>query len=156
MAIRHLVGARVSANALDATASTARGAALMAFTPVPKPAPRWLQKAKRKADEARAIKACYAEVDRRDGDQCRICQVHVGGISMLRKRIHHHLVFRSKLGTHTPDNVLSICMRCDDAIHREGVLKVSGDANAVNSQGQFCGVKVERLVKNTWQHSGMV
>jgi hypothetical protein len=128
----------------------------MPFLPQPKPAPRALEKLKRKAAEARAIKECYAEVDRRDGSQCRVCKKRVGGISMLHKRIHHHLIYRSAGGPHEPWNLLSICMVCDDLIHREGVLKVSGDANAVNSQGQFCGVKVERLVKNTWQHSGMV
>ena len=126
--------------------------------PCPKPSPRWIEKAQRKADEAKAIKDCYREVDRRDGSRCRICERRVCGVSMDTKRIHHHLVYRSAGGDHLPANVLSICPRCDDLIHREGKLRVTGDANKRNSEGRFCGVRVQRWVGDgkAWQCGELV
>jgi hypothetical protein len=122
--------------------------------PCPKPEPRFKAKLRAKAEEVKQLKTCYAEVDQRDGHQCRICRARVGGLSMTTKRIHHHIVFRSRGGAHVPSNVASICPGCDDLIHREGRLQVSGDANERNSQGQLCGLKVERLTDAGWRVEG--
>lgn len=125
------------------------------FNPAPKTPPRFLEKAARKAAEVKAIKDCYRQVDARDGATCRLCKRNVGGKTMDTARVHHHLIFRSAGGEHTTANVLSICPFCDDLIHREGKLKVSGNADTLNSQGQFCGVRVERLVRDIWKIEGM-
>jgi 5-methylcytosine-specific restriction endonuclease McrA len=120
------------------------------FTPVPKPSPRWMAKARRKADEQRELRACYKAVDGRDDHACRVCRQRVGGTGPGRAAVHHHLVYRSAGGAHATWNVLTICMRCDDLIHREGTLKVSGNADTRNSEGVLCGVTVERLIGGRW------
>jgi 5-methylcytosine-specific restriction endonuclease McrA len=118
---------------------------------VPKPAPRWLAKAKRKAEEMKELKACHAIVDARDGRQCRVCQARVGGIGMLEAVHHHHLVFRSKGGSNQPDNILSLCVRCHHALHN-GEIALSGDANARAAEsGRLCGVKLERFTDAGWR-----
>jgi len=117
---------------------------------LPKPPPRWKAKQAKVTAEAKAQRECYAKVDRRDGPRCRICLKRVGGMSLLSARIHHHLIYRSKGIIHEPWNVLSICVECDDAIHREGTLQLHGDADLVDERGQFCGVVVSRLIEAGW------
>ena len=120
----------------------------------PKPAPRWVEKAKRKADEAKAIKECYAAVDQRDGRQCRVCQARVGGVGLLDATHHHHLQYRSKGGEHSTDNVITLCVRCHTALHA-GEIALSGDANARAAEsGRLCGVKLERAVDGAWRVEG--
>lgn len=118
---------------------------------LPKPEPRWKAKQAKATEEATAERMCYQTVDKRDGPHCRVCGKRVGGIGLLLARIHHHLVFRSQGGTHEPSNVLSICVKCDDLIHREGTLKLHGDADLVDERGNFCGVVVERLTEAGWE-----
>lgn len=119
--------------------------------PVPKPAPRWLDKAKKKAEEAKAIKACYAAVDARDGKQCRVCQARVGGVGLLDRTHHHHLVYRSRGGQHDPSNLVSLCPPCHTALHN-GEIALSGDANARAAEtGRLCGVKLERYTDAGWR-----
>ena len=124
-------------------------------TACPKPSPRWVAKAQKRAEEAKQIKATYAAVDRRDGPSCRVCGARVGGLGMITKRIHHHIRFRSLGGKHITSNVLSICPRCDDLLHREGRLMLSGNADLVDERGRFCGVTVERLTESGWQKAGV-
>jgi 5-methylcytosine-specific restriction endonuclease McrA len=123
----------------------------MAFSPCPKPAPRWLDKAKKRAEEAKAIKACYAQVDQRDGRQCRVCQARVGGIGLLEATHHHHLTYRSKGGAHEASNVITLCVQCHTALHN-GEIALSGnpDARAAES-GRLCGVKLERYTAAGWR-----
>jgi 5-methylcytosine-specific restriction endonuclease McrA len=118
---------------------------------VPKPSPRWLDKAKRRAAEAKAIKDCYAQVDARDGHACRVCQARVGGVGILEAVHHHHLVYRSKGGSHDASNVLSLCVKCHHALHN-GEIALSGDANArLAESGRLCGVKLERYSDAGWR-----
>ena len=65
-----------------------------------------------------------AEVDRRDGENCRCCGVWVG-----ETRHHHHIVYRSQRGTDSTDNLLVLCARCHDAAHRHDVA-IEGDADS--------------------------
>jgi 5-methylcytosine-specific restriction endonuclease McrA len=117
----------------------------------PKPAPRWIDKAKRRAEEAKQMKACYAAVDLRDGKQCRVCQARVGGLGQLEAAHHHHLQYRSKGGGHDPDNVLTLCVRCHTALHNSEIA-LSGDANARAAEtGRLCGVKLERYTAAGWR-----
>jgi 5-methylcytosine-specific restriction endonuclease McrA len=117
----------------------------------PKPPARWIDKAKRKAAEAKAIKECYAQVDQRDGRQCRVCQARVGGVGLLGAAHHHHLVYRSKGGQHEPSNTLLLCVKCHHALHN-GEIALSGDANARQAEsGRLCGVKLERYTDAGWR-----
>lgn len=118
---------------------------------IPKPEPRWKGKQAKETAAKAAERDCYAKVDKRDGPHCRICGKRVGGIGLLLARIHHHLVYRSKGVIHEAWNVLSICVKCDDQIHREGTLKVYGNADTVDERGQFCGVTIERLKEHGWE-----
>lgn len=126
------------------------GASSWSGLAIPKPSPRWLRKAEKVSALKQAERACYAQVDRRDGHACRVCHARIGGIGMLQARVHHHLIYRSKGVIHEAWNVLSICVKCDDLIHREGRLKLSGNADTVDERGQFCGVVVERLTDAGW------
>ena len=124
--------------------------------PCPKPSPRWIEKAQRKADEAKAIKACYAAVDARDGHRCRVCRKPVGGVGMLEARHRHHLVYRSRGGEHSAANVLTVCVKCHAAIH-DAEIRLSGNANARASEsGVLCGVTLERYAEGGWRVERML
>lgn len=46
----------------------------------------------------------------RDGWKCRRCR--------LRERLHgHHIVFRSKGGEDTTENLITLCNDCHDGVH---------------------------------------
>jgi len=115
-----------------------------------KPEPRWIRKQAKVTAEAKAQRECYLAVDQRDGSRCRICAKHVGGAGMLSARIHHHLIYRSTRVIHQSWNVVSICPRCDDLIHREGTLRCSGNADA-RENGRLAGMKVEKLFADVWR-----
>jgi hypothetical protein len=116
---------------------------------IPKPEPRWKAKAKQAADNTRLLKLCYADVDRRDGHGCRVCHKRVGGIGMLYAAHHHHLVYRSKGGAHERANVVTLCVRCHQAVH-DGEIRLTGDADARDPVGVLCGVKLERAADSGW------
>lgn len=104
------------------------------------------EKLQRRAEEARQIKACYAAVDARDQGRCRVCgrRCSPTALALVDRAERHHLVFRSQGGSHEPENVVTVCKaECHAAIHSEGVLRLSGDANARNERGVLCGVCVE-------------
>lgn len=126
------------------------------MAPVPKPAPRWLEKAKRRADEARAMKACYAAVDARDGRCCRVCRKRVGGIGLLEAAHHHHLIYRSRGGTHETATVLTLCVACHQAVH-DAKIRLTGNADERSPHtGALCGVRLERYTEGGWKVERMV
>ena len=115
----------------------------MGFSPVPKPAPRWIEKAQRRAEEARQMREVYAQVNARDGHCCRICRRKVGGVGMLEAGHHHHLQYRSKGGTHTSANVILLCRGHHQAVH-DAAIRLSGDADLRSAEtGTLCGVRLE-------------
>ena len=83
--------------------------------------------ARARATRARSRRESYrrvcAVVDARDGETCRCCGVWVG-----QCRHHHHIVYRSQRGTDSLDNLLVLCPRCHDAVHRHEVA-IEGDAD---------------------------
>jgi 5-methylcytosine-specific restriction endonuclease McrA len=121
----------------------------------PKPEPRFSAKQRAKAAEAKRLRECYRDVDARDGHVCRPCRARVGGKELGTRTVHHHLVYRSQGGQHTTANVITICERCDDLIHREGKLHLSGNADKRNGEGRLCGVASERREDTTWRKGGM-
>ena len=120
---------------------------------IPKPEPRWKAKARQAADDAREQNACYTAVDRRDAYACRVCHNHVVGVGMLNAVHHHHLVYRSKGGVHATANVVTLCVRCHQAVH-DGEVRLSGDANQRNSIGVLSGVRLERAGESGWRVEG--
>ncbi len=120
---------------------------------IPKPAPRWKDKAKKLADDKKAERECYAQVDRRDSHCCRVCRARVGGVGMLQAVHHHHLVYRSRGGAHDTKNVVSLCVKCHSAVHN-GEIRLSGDADSRNHIGVLNGVKLERGHESGWKVEG--
>jgi hypothetical protein len=84
--------------------------------------------AQARATRARARSAAYrrvcAIVDERDGNTCRCCGVWVGDA-----RHHHHIIYRSRRGTDSTDNVIVLCARCHEGVHRHQ-LEIEGDATS--------------------------
>jgi hypothetical protein len=104
--------------------------------------------------EAATMRACYRLVDARDGGQCRVCKKRASptATTLLERMHRHHMVYRSRGGTHEPENVLSVCSGCHDAIHVRLDLRVEGDANARDAiTGKLAGVKVERYTEQGWK-----
>jgi hypothetical protein len=114
------------------------------------------RKAARKAAASAAEKACYAEVDKRDGKRCRVCgrQGKPGAASMLDRLHHHHMILRSRGGQHESESVLSLCAQHHSEIHVDCTLRVEGDANARDERGKLAGVTVSRFGEAGWKVIG--
>ena len=110
-------------------------------------------KSERIASAKKAERECYAQVDRRDGESCRVCFRRVGGLSMVTAREHHHLIPRSQGGAHETANVLSLCRTCHHAEHASEI-RLSGDADQRSSVGMLNGVKFERNEESGWKVAG--
>lgn len=119
---------------------------------VPKPLPRVLEKVRKLAQKKSAERECYAQVDRRDGHQCRVCRKHVGGVGLLEAAHHHHLVPRSLSKAQQWDtrNVLLLCRLCHAKEHACEI-RLTGNADTRNSVGTLCGVLLERTTKSGWK-----
>lgn len=120
---------------------------------IPKPTPRHELKRAKVTAEKKAERECYALVDRRDDHCCRICRKRVGGIGMLEAAHHHHITPRSRGGQHDLHTVVLLCVEHHHAIHN-GDLKLEGDANARNSQGQLCGLTLIENAEAGWKVIG--
>lgn len=107
---------------------------------------------RRRKEQAEAIDQCYQAVDIRDQSVCRVTgEFLVAGHSDPHKRKErHHMIRRSRGGLHQTDNVLTV----SGFIHAQdhaGKIRLSGDANLKDAQGNFCGVKYERITESGWQ-----
>lgn len=123
----------------------------MLKTACPKPTRQWLNKATKKADEARQMKACFAAVTTRDGHACRVCKRRVGGMGLLEAGHHHHLAYRSRGGTHTTENVVLLCVQCHSAVH-DAEIRLTGDADLRSPHtGALVGVVLERYSEGGWK-----
>jgi hypothetical protein len=71
-----------------------------------------------------AAKSVYAQVDTRDGHRCRHCRRYVGSM-----RHQHHIVYRSKSGTETTENLVTLCSQCHDLVHRKRLWIIGANAN---------------------------
>lgn len=79
----------------------------------------------------------YLAIERRDRGRCRVCC----RIAWLHR---HHIIYRSRGGADTSDNLISVCRECHADIHG-GTLKLHGDADRRDDDGLLCGVDVLRL-----------
>jgi hypothetical protein len=81
-----------------------------AFSPQARQRPHALKKRDNKRDDEKLVRAAHAAVDARDGRQCRCCG--------RRDKLHrHHIVFRSKGGNDTTENLVTICEFCHAMLH---------------------------------------
>lgn len=127
-------------------------------TPIPKTVngrTRADDKAARAAQEAKDERACYRAVDKRDRLRCRISDVllTLGG-SLTKAVQRHHMIPRGRGGYHDTANVLTVSKAVHDLVHVKGTLRLSGNADEVNSVGSFVGVKVEKLTEAGWVVAG--
>jgi 5-methylcytosine-specific restriction endonuclease McrA len=111
-------------------------------------------KQQRRTQEALEIRMCYRAVDERDGGRCRVCKKrgHPQATTLLDRLHRHHLIYRSRGGTHEPENVVTVCASCHDAMHVDGTLRLEGDANARDAvTNKLAGVCAMRLLDGVWQ-----
>jgi hypothetical protein len=113
------------------------------------------EKRERTATEERRLRDCYRAVDARDQGRCRICgrRVIPGAINSRERAEHHHIVKRSQGGPDTTANVALLCVsRCHDDIHVRALMKLSGDADARDTDGRLCGIRIEKYTDGgDWQ-----
>lgn len=76
----------------------------------PRPRPAIFDKRDQQRDKLNRQRSVYAAVSARDARQCRCC----GRREALH---HHHLVFRSKQGVDSSENVLLLCRWCHSLLH---------------------------------------
>lgn len=81
---------------------------------------------RRREKRERQYTLVCAEVDARDGPQCRACRGWVGDAAH-----HHHLTYRSHGGLHTAHNLVTLCVRCHDLVHRHKLLVFGTTAETV-------------------------
>lgn len=102
--------------------------------PIPCPKPSKGARLRTKQAAIRAAQAAqlqvYRAVNVRDQYRCRACEgrAHPGDVSEFTRGHHHHIVYRSKGGTHSTRNVCLLCALCHADVH-EGRLTIRGDAD---------------------------
>ena len=115
------------------------------------------EKRERDTADDRQQREVYRLVDARDEGRCRVCgrRVTPFAVDSRERAEHNHIILRSRGGEDSTANVHLICAsRCHDDIHRRGILRVSGDADARDDKGRLCGIKVERLRRDGWEVTG--
>jgi len=80
----------------------------------------------------------------RDNYTCQHCK----GKSKDHKLHCHHIVFRSNKGTDTPENLITLCNTCHDALH-EGKIKLSG-RKSITKHATEVGIIKSQIKKSEW------
>ena len=88
------------------------------MTTLAKPIPRYVEKLAAKRDKAANMRRVRVAVLARDKGRCRCCGAK--GTDL------HHVLYRSRGGKDTADNLVTVCRQCHEAIHGHA-LKVYGD-----------------------------
>lgn len=111
----------------------------------------------RKAEKLSEQQACYRAVDLRDGSVCRVTGAYLtaGATNPHHRREHHHMLPRSRGGSHEMANLITIAASVHEQIHA-GKIHLSGDANLRDSQGRLCGVTLERMTEGGWRKERML
>lgn len=80
----------------------------------------------------------------RDNYTCQHCKS-----KSKDKYLHcHHIIFRSNKGTDTPDNLITLCNICHDALH-EGKIKLSG-RKSITKHATEIGIIKSQIKKSGW------
>lgn len=116
------------------------------------------EKAARLGEERRQLLEAHKAVDARDDGRCRVCgrRCSPKALALVDRAERHHMLRRRYEGAHVSANLVTLCQSCHQQIHSEGVLCVSGNADLRDDKGRLCGVKVERIERETWRIVGMV
>ena len=85
-----------------------------------------------------------AYVLNRDGYTCQHCK----GKSTDPKLHCHHIIFKSKNGTNTPENLITLCNTCHDALHA-GKIKLSGKKSKTKHATEI-GIIKSQIKKSGW------
>jgi len=80
----------------------------------------------------------------RDNYTCQHCK----GKSKDHKLHCHHIVFRSNKETDTPENLITLCNTCHDALH-EGKIKLSG-RKSITKHATEVGIIKSQIKKSEW------
>lgn len=109
-------------------------------------------KDRKQAEQKAEIDACYQAVDLRDLSVCRVTGefLTAGHADPHKRKERHHMIRRSRGGLHQTDNVITVSAFIHTQDHA-GKVRLSGDANLKDQQGNFCGVKFERVTDQGWQ-----
>jgi hypothetical protein len=97
---------------------------------IPKPKPRVLERAEKRAEKIRTLRELRIVIVRRDRSRCRACDRYCdpSAVDSLARGHVHHVEYRSRGGGHDPSNVCLLCAFCHAAVHARE-LGISGDAN---------------------------
>ena len=71
------------------------------------------------------LRKIHAAVDKRDKGCCRAC----GDRLLTGHRHRHHVMYRSRGGNDTLDNLVLLCARCHGEIHLKRLWIIGTDAN---------------------------
>lgn len=114
-------------------------------------------KDRRQADKLAAERSCYEKVDDRDESVCRVTGVFLtpGATDPKKRRVHHHMVPRSRGGEHQTVNVITISDYMHTLIHA-GKAHLSGDADLRDPDGRFCGVQYDVMTDAGWKTERML
>jgi len=79
----------------------------------------------------------------RDGYKCR----HCSGKSKVKRLEVHHIRFKREKGSDDPENLITLCKACHNAIHQEGLtLKLKGKKKGrLNHATQMNNIRVQLL-----------
>ena len=110
---------------------------------IPKPEPRARVKARRKRLKARHRSEVMQAVDLRDGMKCRVCRRSTTVYDLPLNPHHHHIIFRSRGGVDSLQNIVLLCALCHDRVHRSGMLRLSGNADHLI---------IERCIEGVWSN----
>ena len=80
----------------------------------------------------------------RDNYTCQHCK----GKSKDPKLHCHHIIFRSQNGTDAPENLITLCNTCHDALH-EGKIKLSGRRSKTKHATEI-GIIKSQIKKSDW------
>lgn len=97
----------------------------------PKPRPKIFDKRDQQRERERITREVYALVAERDRRQCRCCgRKGSYEASGSDKALHrHHLVYRSRGGVETSENLISLCRWCHALIHAKQLWPLGTNAD---------------------------
>lgn len=133
----------------------------MAFSPQPKLKDGQTirdKRAEKRAVEDKHWRDVCRIVDRRDGQECRVCERRCSttALDMLLRAERDHIIPRSLMGPDESWNLATLCKACHDDKHKRGTLRLSGHADERNEMGRLAGIKVERLTDAGWTFEAFV
>lgn len=100
------------------------------MAPLLKPEPRVFERKRKSLAKSAIRRDVYAAVDRRENYRCRVFGTPADprATDMLTRGHHHHIVFRSRGGNDTTDNLVLLSAEAHALVHARR-LWITGNAN---------------------------